>query len=441
MKIKFNEKYNTIAAYTIFVFAVCLLLCMFAFRIEIFRDAFSKLIQVSSPILWGLVIAYLLNPLVTTMEGWFSFLFSRKKEHPRLVRGLSVGCSILLLFALLICLIASVIPEIINNIRSLSDKFQDPYFLSSVELRIRSVFSDMTDKTAFLSETLKLNFDTIQKFLLTLMDKLELGSSKLFSKDGLLSGVTSGLLGILDAVKNAVLGLIVSIYLLSSKERFQAQSKKLITAMLSESNAKTLFALAHEADQKFIGYFTGVALDCFIIFIVSFAFLMIMKMPYALLISIILALTNAIPVFGPYIGSIPSFLLLLMFSPVKAVIFLIFTIVLQQIDGNIIAPFILGDKLGLSGFWILCAVFIGGGLFGIAGMIVASPVFAVLYSICSTLTVHRLKAKGKPGDTEAYMKQKPSRPVPAPQAAAIPETETEKSEEISNEAEHHSTEK
>ncbi len=424
MKFQFNSKYNTIAAYAVIVFSICLLLIMFAFRIEIFTTVFSKIISVSSPIIWGFVIAYLLNPLVKKCESLLGKLINRKKEHKHLVRGLSVGICVLLLLSALAALIATIIPEIITNIQSISERVQDPEFLHQMELKIRSVFDMLSGKTAFLGKDLMLSFENMEVMLLGMLDRLELNLDKLFSQDGLLASLTNGLMNVLNAIKNAFLGVIVSIYLLYSKEIFLAQSRKLVCAVCSADAAKRVFKFVSNVNKKFIGYFTGVALDCTLIGIVSFIFLQITGMPYALLISVVLALTNAIPIFGPYIGSIPSFLLVLLFSPSKALIFLIFVIVLQQIDGNIIAPKILGDQLGLSAFWIMSAVFIGGGLFGLFGMIIASPMFAVIYSICSEFVSVRLDAKGMPVDTDSYMK-----PIGSPADADTPGTQQVKSDE------------
>ncbi len=403
MKFQFNSKYNTIALYAIIVFAICLLMIMVAFRIEIFTSAFSKIISVSSPIIWGFVIAYLLNPMMKFFERLIGKAINRKKEHKAIVRGLSVGISILLLLSILAALIASVIPEVIANIQSISDIILDPEFLHRMELKIRSIFDSLSDKTAFLGIDLSLNFENTEAMLLSLLEQIAPDLKKLFSSDGLLASLTNGLMSLLNGIKNAFLGVIVSIYLLFSKEVFIAQARKIVCAICAPPTARKVFRFVSNVNKKFIGYFTGVAVDCTLIGIISFIFMQLTGMPYALLISCILALTNAIPIFGPYIGSIPSFLLVLLFSPEKALIFLIFVIVLQQVDGNIIAPKILGDQLGLSAFWIMSAVFIGGGLFGLFGMIVASPMFAVIYSICSEVVNIRLYEKGMPVKTKTYM--------------------------------------
>jgi predicted PurR-regulated permease PerM len=386
---------------------------MLTFRTEIFKGAFSKIVSVSSPIIWGFVIAYLLNPVMKFFEKWIGKLVNRKKTHFHLVRGLSVGISILLLLTALCGLIASIIPEITSNIQSISETIQDPDFISQMELKVRFIFDSFSEKAGFLEEYFPLEFDNTESFLLSVLNQLEIDSDKIFSRNGIIAGFTNGLMVILNSIKNGFLGIIVSVYLLYGKERFLAQAKKLVCALCTPKATARIFRTADNINRKFINYFTGVAVDCAWMGIASFLYMTLTHTPYALLISLLLALTNAIPIFGPYIGSIPSFLLVLLFSPNKAIFFLIFVIVLQQVDGNIIAPKILGDQLGLSAFWIMFAVFIGGGLFGFVGMIVAAPMFAVIYSICSEFVCVRLEEKGMPVETDSYM------PEPEPASPTI----------------------
>ncbi len=420
MKLQFNRKYATIAVYTVLVFAACLMLVIFAFRIEIFKSVLSKIIEVSSPIIWGFVIAYLINPLMKRFERLFGRLLNRKRQHRGLVRGLSVACSILLLLSLLTGLIAAIIPEVIQNIQSIADSVQDPSFIAGLKEGAENLVDRLTDQTAFFRQHFKLDFADLQEMLLNMISQFELNIGKVFAKDGLIASITSGFMAVLSTIKNAFLGVIVSIYLLYSKEKFLAQSKKLICAVCKPDSSQRIFKFVRNVNHKFIHYFTGVALDCSLIGVVTFLFMTVTGMPYAPLISVLLALTNAIPIFGPFIGGVPSVLLLMLFSPFKGLIFGVFIIVVQQIDGNIIAPKILGDQLGLSAFWIMAAVFIGGGLFGFVGMIVASPVFAVFYSLCSEYVSERLEKKGLPVSTESYMptewqrrSETAKKPVPA----------------------------
>ncbi len=415
MKLQFNRRYTTIAVYVVLVFAACLLLVIAAFRLELIRAVFSKMITVISPILWGFVIAYLLNPLMKRIEGILCKLFCRKKPRHKLVRSLSVAASILLLLSVVAGLMAAIIPEVIRNIQSIGEAMQDPGFIAGLKQEAETLITDFSGQAGFLQKHLHLDYVDLREMLFNLISQFELNIGKIFAKDGFIAGLTSGFMSVLNGIKNVFLGMIISIYLLYSKEKFLAQSKKFICAVCSQDSAQRIFLLVGRVNRKFIHYFTGVAFDCTLIGVVTFLFMTIVGLPYAPLISVLLALTNAIPIFGPFIGGIPSVLLLLLFSPIKALVFMVFIIILQQIDGNIIAPKILGDQLGLSAFWIMAAVFVGGGLFGFVGMIIASPVFAVLYSICSEYVCDRLEAKGLPVSTASYLPEEPQyeeTPVP-----------------------------
>ncbi len=402
MKIRFHARYNTIALYVLIVFVICLLLLMLAFRIDIVSSAFSRIIRVSSPVIWGLVIAYLLNPLMKRTERLLDQLLNQNGRHARLVRGLSVFASILLLLLVLGGLIAAIIPEMIRNIEAIGEMFQDPAFFTEIEWSIHSFFLSLTEKAASAGDGRPIDFDSTESMLLHLLNRVSASLTALFSTDGFLTGITNGLMHVFSSLKNAFLGVILSAYLLCSKERFLAQARKLVCALCPETQSKRLFHFLSGVNRKFICYFTGVALDCLLIGVITFLFMSVTDMPYAILISVLLALTNAIPIFGPFIGSAPAALLIFLFSPGKALMFLIFVIILQQIDGNLIAPRILGDQLGLSGFWIMSAVIIGGGLFGFTGMLLAAPLFAVLYSLLSSYVTVRLEERCLPTETKAY---------------------------------------
>ncbi len=420
MKLQFNRRYTTIAVYVVLVFAACLLLVIAAFRLELIRAVFSKCIAVTSPILWGFVIAYLLNPLMKRIEGLFAKMLCRKKKRRKLVRSLSVAASMILLLSVVAGLIAAIIPEVIQNIQSIGEAVQDPGFIAGLKQEAETLITDFSGKAGFFQKYLHLDGTDLQEILFNLISQFELNIGKIFAKDGFIAGLTSGFMSVLNGIKNVFLGMIISIYLLYSKEKFLAQSKKFICAVCAPESAHKIFRFVGRVNRNFIHYFTGVAFDCTLIGVVTFLFMTIVKLPYAPLISVLLALTNAIPIFGPFIGGIPSVLLLLLFSPIKALIFMVFIIILQQIDGNIIAPKILGDQLGLSAFWVMAAVFIGGGLFGFVGMIIASPVFAVIYSICSDYVCDRLEAKGLPVATASYLQEESM-----PQSDTMPQKEEE----------------
>jgi predicted PurR-regulated permease PerM len=204
-------------------------------------------------------------------------------------------------------------------------------------------------------------------------------------------------------VKDFLLGLIVSIYLLYNKEVFLAQAKKLILALFSEKAATSTLSVLAKTNRTFKSYFAGKALDSFIVGMLTFVGMTVFDMPYAVLISFLIGVCNMIPFFGPLIGAIPSILLILVEDPKQAVIFAIFILALQQFDGNFLDPKIQGDNIGLPTFWVLFAIFLGGGLFKFFGMVASVPLFAVIYMLLRDVINNRLKTKGLPHHTEDYL--------------------------------------
>ena len=208
---------------------------------------------------------------------------------------------------------------------------------------------------------------------------------------------------LLSSIWNIVLGLIVSVYLLLDKEKFYAISKKIVCAMFSKKTADRIFELTYRSNNTFGRFLSGKIIDSAIIGVISFILFTIAKMPYVVLISVIVGITNIIPFFGPFIGAVPCFVLILFESPMKALIFLALIFFIQQLDGNVIGPKILGDSIGISAFWILFSILVAGEIFGFMGMIIGVPLFAVIYSIIKENIEYRLKEKNLPTDTEDYM--------------------------------------
>ncbi len=218
----------------------------------------------------------------------------------------------------------------------------------------------------------------------------------------LMSNLTVGVLNILSEVFNAIIGIIVSIYILFSKELFVRQSKKCVYAVLSARHANMVLHLTTKSHEIFGGFVIGKLIDSAIIGVLCFVGLSILKMPYALLVSVIVGVTNIIPFFGPYIGAVPSAVLIMLDTPIKGVYFIIFILLLQQFDGNILGPKILGNSTGLSAFWVIVAILLGGGLFGFVGMIMGVPTFAVLYYVVQMLVNSHLERKNLPTGSEYY---------------------------------------
>jgi len=218
----------------------------------------------------------------------------------------------------------------------------------------------------------------------------------------ILTGLTSSVMSVVGAALDILIGFCAAIYMLASKDLFIAQSKKLVVALCKEQTANHVFDLGRRIHKVFSGFIIGKILDSMIIGILCYLGMLILKLPYPALIATVIGVTNVIPFFGPFIGAIPCTFLILLVNPLQALYFALFVFGLQQLDGNVIGPRILGDTIGISGFWVLVSITVAGGLFGFAGMLLGVPVFAVLYMLVNDFVIYRLKKKGKPVETPKY---------------------------------------
>ena len=218
-----------------------------------------------------------------------------------------------------------------------------------------------------------------------------------------IASITNGVISVVKLLFNMIIGLIVSVYVMIEKEQFVGQAKKVIYAVFKPRRGNIIVTTIRKSNKIFGGFITGKILDSAIIGVICYVCLAIMRMPYTILVSVIVGVTNVIPFFGPYIGAIPSFIIIALANPIQGLYFLIFIIVLQQVDGNIIGPKILGDSTGLSSFWVVFAILVGGGVFGVPGMILGVPTFAVIYYIMKELVGHLLRKRNLPDDTKSYI--------------------------------------
>lgn len=385
MKIKFNTKYNTIAFYTVVVFAICIVLVLLAFRLGTFIAAIRRIMTAISPVIWGFIIAYIMSPIVRKTEEFLEKKVFHKKKHEKIRRSLSIVTASLIGIALIVGLIAMAVPQIIDSISTLFNNMPD--YLNSLYDSIIGFLKKNPEISHQVTEWIEQQFENIEDIILGWITDLR----PTFEKYIIL--LKDGLLNFLVGVKDFFLGYIVSVYLLFSKEHFILQFKKLCYALLPKRVYDVLMVKGTHANKIFSDFLVGKALDSFLIGMFCFIILVIFQIPNAMLISFIIGVTNMIPFFGPFIGAIPSTLLVLLTSPGKTILFVIIVLVLQQFDGNILGPKILGNKLNLPTFWIMFSIFFFGNLFGFIGMLAGVPIFAVIYTLTKEFVDERIRVK------------------------------------------------
>lgn len=370
--------------------AIICMVVLFFFRPEVYSGFLSAFGAIFAPFIYGAMMAYLMNPLCRRIESLLRWSFKTEKDHS-VFRVIAAVLSIVLFFLVISMLLTAIVPELVTTISELIR--QMPEGVARLEAWLESVIPD--DAMIGVEGQLESITEYIENFLET---------NVLPHLSNIMSAMTNGFSGALGIVKNIFVGIFIAVYMLISKEKLKLQSKMILYALLPRRAADWVMGEAVFADEKFSGFIFGKVIDSAIIGLICFIFTMFTRMPYALLISIIIGITNIIPVFGPFFGAIPSTILILTVSPAKALIFVIFIIVLQQVDGNVIGPKILGDRLGLSAFWTLFSILIFGSLWGVGGMLIGAPLFAVLYDIVRDFVLSRLRARGEESILAEYEK-------------------------------------
>ncbi|MCD7843357.1 MAG: AI-2E family transporter [Clostridiales bacterium] len=376
--------------------ALTLLLYYVLFHFGKLLSGARVLMKVWAPFVVGGVIAYILKPTCNSLEAWLTGLLQKpgsKAEVPldgrgkssKLAGGLSIALTLVLALVVIAILLILVVPTLLDSIRSVMRLIP-----GSVER-----FSDWLLLYVGDNETLSNYITQFSGGVSTSLPEW-LISTVLPNLETLVGGVSSGVASAVNILSNLFLGIIAAIYILGFRKTFARQAKKLNYSVFGKRWSEIILREFRFADRAFSGFISGRLIDSLIIGIICFIGMLILRMPYAVLVSVIVGVTNVIPFFGPYIGMIPSFLLILMVSPVKSLIFLVFILVLQQFDGNYLGPRILGNVTGLSSFWVLFAIITFGGLFGFGGVLVGVPVFAVIYDILRQLvnkgvSYHRAK--------------------------------------------------
>lgn len=373
---------------------LCLALCgaiAFYFIITNIGGALSwigNVVGAAMPVVFGFVIAYFLRPLVNKFENLFAKLSRKKNRKKRsgVRRMLAILFSYLLVIAIIVCLFSFIIPEVGTSIAKLSNEV--PTYANNVVNWINSLLDDLL-RNDVISRSQLASIETyVKNFAKMLTDWLT----------NALPGLIQTTTQVVGTVVNLVFGFMLAIYVLLEKEKLARQSKMLLHAFLPERAADSFISTMREADHIFGGYISSKIIEVSILGIICFVCMTIIGIPYALLISVIFAISNLIPMFGAIIGAIPCALLILAIDPLQALWYIILVIVLGQFDGNILGPKLLGDSTGLSALLVMFSIFVGGGLYGVVGMFFAVPTFAVLYMLLKRLVFGRLKKKNYGGE-------------------------------------------
>lgn len=386
MRINWNTKYTTIAVYTFLVICAVILFYLGVSQLSGVLDKLNNVVVVMQPIIMGAVMAYIFNFILKFYEDKILKDKYLSKVRIKSKRGLGILFTYLTVSLILLLFMKFVFPQLVESIVGLVNDV--PVYVNNLGTLINDFMLDINLNEGIQNvahENWNDFVNYIVKFVTNLIPVL----------GGMLASVAS-------SVWNIIIGLIVSIYLLADKERFIALLKKITYAVFPLSYAKKVIDLGKRCNLTFGKFISGKIVDSFIIGILTFVVLTIFKMPYTLLVSIIVGITNIIPFFGPFIGAIPSVIIILFVSPVKAAWFILIILVIQQLDGNLIGPKILGNSIGISAFWILFAILVTGKLLGLLGMIIGVPLFAVIYTILKEIVEDRLRKKGLKTETKDY---------------------------------------
>ncbi|MDE7444341.1 MAG: AI-2E family transporter [Lachnospiraceae bacterium] len=398
MKIQLNNKYIRIGITAFAVIAASICFYYLVFHGDRFSAQVNALFKVISPVMYGIIFAYLMTPMINGIEGRIlTPIFTLNGKGPvsdkqkKYMRMLSIILTLLIVGFLINGFFSILIPNIIKSIRSIS--YQFPYYIQNLTNWSAKFLEDNPDIEKIVIQFLDTYSEEFMSYL---------NNNLVPQMETLVKQVSLSLISVLKVLWNFIIGIIISVYVLYSKETFAGQAKKLVFAFFQTKTANQFIKDVRFASDTFIGFISGKIIDSVIIGFICFAGTSLMQTPYALLVSVIVGVTNVIPFFGPYLGAVPSAILILMVNPLKCVYFIIFILILQQVDGNFIGPKILGQSTGLSGFWVIFSITIFGGIMGIPGMIIGVPFFAVLYALARRIINRMLKRKGLPLETEQY---------------------------------------
>ena len=399
MKFKLNNKYSRWGITAFLVIAAGILFYYFVFHGSNIVVGFQRFINVLMPVVFGLAIAYLMSPVLNYIEKKILLPLCKKiginesKRRSSVVRGISIFLTAFLFIAVIYMLFYMIISQLVPSVENIISNFGT--YRTNFMNWVDQLLEDNPDLGDDILRVINQYSAQLNTWIIELPSNINVW----------LRTVTNTATNILGVLWNFIIGFIIAIYVLASKEKFAAQSKKIAYALFDRDTANLTIRNFRFTHQMFIGFLGGKIADSIIIGLLCFIGTTLMKTPYGALVSVIIGFTNVIPFFGPYLGAIPSAILILIVDPMhplNCVYFVIFIIILQQFDGNFLGPKILGNSTGLTSFWVIFSITFFGGFFGIIGMVVGVPIFAVIYAAVKSLINTALQKKAMPTETKKY---------------------------------------
>lgn len=398
MKFDFSDKYKRIG-FTAFLVIVAAIIFAFLFmQLPKVGQFIAVCYGILKPVLYGIFIAYLVNPFLRYFEIHLlkergTKLFPNNEEKAwRFARFLGVALAMLAFLSIVAILIVLVAPRVAESIRTLISNYS--VYTTNIQNWINSVVPEDSEIGTQATSLSRQIFEAVSDFLqkLTNGDMLESVASRVFSS----------IYTFFREILNVFIGIVVAVYVLVAKEKFAAEGKKLLYSVFPVRGVNSFLRLVHEADDTFGGFIAGKIIDSILIGLITYIILTVFRMPYKELVSLVVGVTNIVPFFGPFIGAVPGFFIIFLTDPIKGLIFLVIIFAIQQFDGNILGPRILGETVGIGSFWIIVSILLGGGLFGFAGLVFGVPVFALFYTLIKEITERRLANKGFPSSTDEF---------------------------------------
>lgn len=386
MKKLLENRIIQIGVMAFIVIAASILFYYLIFMIPTIIRFLGKIISILMPLIVGLILAYIMNPIVKLFER---NVFS-KIEKETVKRNLSIFCTIVVIIGVVVALISFIIPQLLLSIQSLIVNV--PVYTKDIEAALLDWLSNADVESNILE-----NYDNVMEYIIKVLNDVVLPFT-----NAAVSNLSKGIFGLFSFMFNLIIGTVFAVYILANTKNFGLGFRKYLYSFFDVEKVNGFIDEVKHINHVFSQFMIGKICDSTIVATITLLFLLIFNYPYALLIAVIIGLTDLIPYFGPYIGTIPAALLICLVDPVKALTFILFIIVLQQIDGNLITPRIQKQATGLPSFWVLFSITLFGGLFGVIGLLIAVPCFTIIYELIVDYVNKRLKNKNLPVNNEFY---------------------------------------